>query len=106
MGGIYSGLFTGILPIFLNEIAPPNLRGTTGTVQQLFCVIGILISNILGLPEILGTAELWPVLLGLILVPGLGNFCLFFFEESPKFLYKKNKKEAAEKGILILNQLI
>ena len=28
--GIYSGLFTGILPIYLNEISPSNLRGLTG----------------------------------------------------------------------------
>ncbi len=52
--GLFCGFFTGILPIYLYELAPQNLRGITGTLNQLHIVIGILVSNILGLPQLLG----------------------------------------------------
>ncbi len=40
--GLFSGFFTGVLPIYLFEIAPHNLRGIVGTMNQLNIVIGIL----------------------------------------------------------------
>lgn len=98
LGGVYSGLFTGVLPLYLNETSPMNMRGIIGTINQAVVVTGILSANILGLPELLGTEELWPVLIGFILVPALSNCCLVFFEESPKYLYKTDK-EAAEKAL-------
>lgn len=99
LGGLYSGLFTGILPIFLNEISPSNLRGAVGTVNQLFVVIGILSANILGLKQIFGSAELWPVLTGGVFIGAVFNVALIFFQESPKFLYNK-EPELARKGKL------
>lgn len=99
LGGLYSGLFTGILPIFLNEISPSNLRGAVGTVNQLVVVIGILSANILGLKQILGSAELWPLLTGGVFFGAIFNFALILFQESPKFLYNK-EPELARKGKL------
>lgn len=99
LGGLYSGLFTGILPIFLNEISPSNLRGAVGTVNQLVVVIGILSANILGLKSLLGTDALWPVLTGGVFFGAIFNLALVFFQESPKFLYNK-EPELARKGKL------
>lgn len=50
--------------MYLSEISPTHLRGAIGTIYQLVIVISILLSNILGLPELLGTESLWPVLFG------------------------------------------
>ena len=50
--------------MYLTEISPGHLRGAIGTVYQLVIVISILISNILGLPQMLGTEDLWPVMFG------------------------------------------
>lgn len=62
--GVPSGTFTAIAPMYLAEIAPINLRGALGVMNQLMIVFAILISVILGLPQVLGNSELWPLLLG------------------------------------------
>lgn len=92
--GIYCGIFSGILPLYLNELPPRNLRGITGGLNQLSIVLGILTSNILGLPYMLGTSTLWPVLVSLTGIPCCTNLIgLLFAVESPKFLYNSGKKE-------------
>lgn len=50
--------------MYISEIAPLNLRGGLGTVNQLGVTVGILFSQILGIQEILGTESGWPLLLG------------------------------------------
>ena len=62
---VFLGAFTGIAPVYLAEIAPISIRGMTGIMHQLSIVSAILISQILGLREIMGSPELWPYLLGL-----------------------------------------
>ena len=52
------------MPMYVSEIAPLTLRGCFGTVNQLAVTIGILVSQILGIEDILGTEDGWPVLLG------------------------------------------
>ena len=48
-----------------------KLRGGLGVFNQLAVTLGIFISMILGLEEVLGGPELWPVLLAMIAVPSL-----------------------------------
>lgn len=49
-----SGLGNCLAPMFLTEIAPINLRGAIGTINQLSVTLGILVSSVFGLPSILG----------------------------------------------------
>jgi hypothetical protein len=58
------GLNTSLVPMYISEIAPLNLRGGLGTVNQLAVTVGLLLSQVLGIEQILGTDEGWPVLLG------------------------------------------
>ena len=58
------GLATVICPLYLNEIAPQAMRGTVGTVNQLLIVLGLLLGQILGLTELLGTADRFYYILG------------------------------------------
>ncbi|KAG5838954.1 hypothetical protein ANANG_G00229210 [Anguilla anguilla] len=44
--GLYSGLSTGFVPMYVGEIAPTALRGALGTLHQLGVVIGILIAQV------------------------------------------------------------
>ena len=95
--GIYCGLFTGLGPLYLSEISPKNLRGAAGTLHQLSLVIGILATNIMGLPEIFGKIDRWPYLVGFTLIPSLVHFIFFpFCVETPKFVYinQNNPKKA------------
>lgn len=64
--------------MYISEIAPLTLRGGLGTVNQLSVTVGILLSQILGIDNILGTEDGWPILLGKGLVSFL--FLLFCFD--------------------------
>lgn len=44
--GLYSGLSTGFVPIYVEEISPTSLRGALGTLHQLGVVIGILMAQV------------------------------------------------------------
>nr|XP_012312878.1 solute carrier family 2, facilitated glucose transporter member 4 isoform X2 [Aotus nancymaae] len=86
--GAYSGLTSGLVPMYVGEIAPTHLRGALGTLNQLAIVTGILIAQVLGLESLLGTANLWPLLLGLTVLPALLQLVLLpFCPESPRYLY-------------------
>ncbi|XP_066141914.1 solute carrier family 2, facilitated glucose transporter member 3-like isoform X2 [Euwallacea fornicatus] len=85
--GINSGLNAGLAPMYLAEISPVNLRGAVGTVYQLVITISILIAQIVSLKSVLGTAEHWPTLLALTIIPAIFQLAtLPFCPESPKFL--------------------
>ncbi|KAG8201867.1 hypothetical protein JTE90_027346 [Oedothorax gibbosus] len=85
--GINAGLNSSLVPMYLSEICPIYMRGAVGTVYQLVLVICILLSQILGLPEILGNDKHWPFLYGLIILPAVFMvLTLPFCPESPRFL--------------------
>ncbi|XP_030635415.1 solute carrier family 2, facilitated glucose transporter member 4-like [Chanos chanos] len=86
--GAYCGLASGLVPMYVGEISPTSLRGALGTLHQLAIVTGILIAQILGLQSLLGSQELWPVLLGVTVLPTVLQMALLpFCPESPRFLY-------------------
>ncbi|NWS00709.1 GTR5 protein, partial [Motacilla alba] len=99
--GIFAGLASNVVPMFLGEMSPKNLRGAVGVVPQLFITIGILAAQILGLNSILGNAEGWPVLLGLTGIPSLIQLLtLPFFPESPRYLLiQKGNEEQARRAL-------
>ncbi|GJQ84965.1 hypothetical protein Trydic_g565 [Trypoxylus dichotomus] len=99
--GINSGLNAGLAPMYLNEISPVNLRGAIGSVYQLVITISILVAQILGLGSILGTAQLWPTLLVLTIVPAVFQLVtLPICPESPKYLLlSKNKEIEAQRSL-------
>ncbi|KAG8511488.1 Solute carrier family 2, facilitated glucose transporter member 2 [Galemys pyrenaicus] len=96
-----AGLVSGLVPMYIGEIAPTTLRGALGALHQLAIVTGILISQILGLEFILGSPEHWHILLGLSAVPAmLQCLLLFFCPESPRYLYiKLEEEEKAKKSL-------
>ncbi|RLV87471.1 hypothetical protein DV515_00015671 [Chloebia gouldiae] len=99
--GIFAGLASNVVPMFLGEMSPKNLRGAIGVVPQLFITIGILAAQILGLSSILGNAKGWPVLLGLTGIPSLIQLLtLPFFPESPRYLLiQKGNEEQARRAL-------
>uniref|UniRef100_H0X2F9 Solute carrier family 2, facilitated glucose transporter member 2 n=1 Tax=Otolemur garnettii TaxID=30611 RepID=H0X2F9_OTOGA len=101
ISGLYCGLISGLVPMYIGEIAPVSLRGALGTLHQLAVVTGILVSQIVGLDFILGNHELWHVLLGLSAVRAvLQSLLLFFCPESPRYLYIKLDEEVKAKNSL------
>ncbi|XP_008583679.1 PREDICTED: solute carrier family 2, facilitated glucose transporter member 3 isoform X1 [Galeopterus variegatus] len=99
--GIFCGLCTGFVPMYIGEISPTALRGAFGTLNQLGIVIGILVAQIFGLEVILGSEKLWPILLGFTIIPAvLQSAALPFCPESPRFLLINRKEEENAKEIL------
>ncbi|KAG0306053.1 hypothetical protein BGZ98_003040 [Dissophora globulifera] len=83
--GIGCGAVTVIVPMFLAEVSPPELRGSLGVMNQLGIVVGILFSQVLGL--YFSTPSGWRI----ILLTGaaialLQLFLLPFCVESPRYL--------------------
>ncbi|XP_039223732.1 solute carrier family 2, facilitated glucose transporter member 5-like [Crotalus tigris] len=99
--GICAGLSSNVVPMYLGEMSPKNLRGAIGVMPQLFITVGILVAQILGMRMILGSAEGWPVLLALTGVPAaLQLFLLPFFPESPRYLLiQKGDEEGARTAL-------
>uniref|UniRef100_A0A673LKD2 Solute carrier family 2, facilitated glucose transporter member 5 n=1 Tax=Sinocyclocheilus rhinocerous TaxID=307959 RepID=A0A673LKD2_9TELE len=99
--GLYSGLSTGFVPMYVGEIAPTSLRGALGTLHQLGIVIGILIAQIFGIKEIMGTPTMWPFLLGFTFIPAIVQCALLpFCPESPRYLLINQNEEAKAKSVL------
>jgi SP family facilitated glucose transporter-like MFS transporter 1 len=103
ISGIFCGLFTGILPLYLNELPPQNLRGLVGTLNQFGIVLGILLTNMCGLPNALGSELRWPILVSLTLLFIIPHLLLIFGVESPKYLYiTRNQPEEAKRVLMEL----
>ncbi|CAL1575659.1 unnamed protein product [Knipowitschia caucasica] len=86
--GFYCGLTSGLVPMYIGEIAPKSYRGALGTLHQLAIVVGILLSQVIGLDFVLGNDSFWPILLGLSGSPAiLQSLLLPFCPESPRYLY-------------------
>ncbi|TMS21659.1 Solute carrier family 2, facilitated glucose transporter member 2 [Larimichthys crocea] len=102
--GFYCGLTSGLVPMYIGEIAPKAYRGALGTLHQLAIVVGILISQVIGLDFILGNDDMWPLLLGLSGAPAvLQSFLLPLCPESPRYLYiLLGKEQEARKSLLRL----
>ncbi|XP_054939769.1 solute carrier family 2, facilitated glucose transporter member 5 isoform X8 [Physeter macrocephalus] len=99
--GICAGLSSNVVPMYLGELAPKNLRGALGVVPQLFITVGILAAQILGLRSLLANEEGWPTLLGVTGVPAALQLLLLpFFPESPRYLLIQKRDEAAAKTAL------
>ncbi|MPC16930.1 Glucose transporter type 1 [Portunus trituberculatus] len=92
--GINCGLNTSLVPMYISEIAPLNLRGGLGTVNQLAVTIGLLLSQVLGIEQLLGNKKAWPILLGLAVVPAVMQMVLLpVCPESPRYLLMSRQME-------------
>jgi SP family facilitated glucose transporter-like MFS transporter 1 len=101
--GINSGLNAGLSPMYLAEISPMHLRGAVGTVYQLVITISILVAQVLGMNKLMGTAELWPWLFCLTIIPAIVQvITLPFCPESPKYLLlSKGRDMDAQRGLTL-----
>ncbi|XP_023128346.2 solute carrier family 2, facilitated glucose transporter member 5-like [Amphiprion ocellaris] len=99
--GICAGLSSNVVPMYLGELAPKNLRGALGIVPQLFITIGILSAQVLGIRHILGNSTGWTLLLGLTGIPAVIELLLLpFFPESPRYmLIQKGDEKTAKKAL-------
>ncbi|KAK8325427.1 hypothetical protein V6Z12_A11G050700 [Gossypium hirsutum] len=101
MGRLLEGFGVGIIsytvPVYIAEIAPQNMRGSLGSVNQLSVTIGIMLAYLLGLFTNWRVLAVLGILPCLILIPGL-----FFIPESPRWLAQMGMTEEFEASLQVL----
>lgn len=87
-GGIASALIFTAQPMYLLELAPSSLSGSVGVFTCIGVTAGILLAQIVSLPQLLGNDDNWPYALSfyalLVLLCLLPLMC---YPESPRWLY-------------------
>ncbi|XP_060191446.1 plastidic glucose transporter 4 [Lycium barbarum] len=97
--GIGIGISSAIVPLYISEISPTEIRGQLGTVNQLFICIGILAALVAGLP-LSGNPLWWRTMFGIALIPSvLLALGMAFSPESPRWLYQQGRISEAETSI-------
>ncbi|TQD89690.1 hypothetical protein C1H46_024825 [Malus baccata] len=92
LAGIGIGITSAIVPLYISEISPTEIRGTLGSINQLFICIGILVAMVAGLP--LAANPLWSTICSF----GIRNGC---FTRKSKMAFP-GKFSEAEKAIKTL----
>ena len=99
VAGLGVGILSAVIPTYITEISPANLRGTFVSFYQLFVVVGILLAytcNYIFAPKALS----WHLMLGLPLAFAIVDILLLLvLPESPRWLVQRGKIEEAEKAI-------
>ncbi|KAF4318599.1 hypothetical protein BBO99_00006555 [Phytophthora kernoviae] len=107
--GIASGTATVIVPLYLGELAPPNLRGSLGTTYQVAMVLGILGTDVMAFGfagESQGfTHPGWRLMFGFAGVLGVLQIVLTpLLAESPRWLLNNGNPKDAEATLRRLRQ--
>ncbi|MBZ3874602.1 Solute carrier family 2, facilitated glucose transporter member 11 [Sciurus carolinensis] len=85
--GVSAGVSMNIQPMYLGESAPKELRGAVAMTSAIFTALGIVMGQVVGLRELLGGPQVWPLLLASCLVPGILQLVsLPLLPESPRYL--------------------
>ncbi|XP_048859254.1 solute carrier family 2, facilitated glucose transporter member 11b [Brienomyrus brachyistius] len=87
LSGINAGVGVCVQPLYLGEIAPRAFRGAVAMGTSIFITGGILVGQVIGLKELLGRDDLWPVLLSTTSIPAMMQLLILpWFPESPRYL--------------------
>lgn len=95
--GVSVGLYSGLCPMYLIEIAPDYIRGAIGCSYHCVMTCGILLSEFAGC--FLGTEDNWEYIFVIAVGPAILQLILLpFCPESPKFLLitQEQDKKAEE----------
>ncbi|KAL1316426.1 hypothetical protein HN51_068618 [Arachis hypogaea] len=95
--GFGVGIISYVVPVYIAEISPQNMRGTLGSVNQLSITIGIMLAYLLGLFVNWRALAVLGTLPCTVLIPGL-----FFIPESPRWLAKMGMTEEFETSLQVL----
>lgn len=92
--GLAVGMASVIVPLYLAEIAPPDIRGALVTLNQLMITVGILAAYLSNYA--LAGAGAWRWMVGLALIPSIIlGFGMYLLPESPRWLVTQGAVERA-----------
>ena len=92
--GLAVGLASVVVPLYIAEMAPPDIRGALVTFNQLMITVGILVAY--GVNAATAPFEGWRWALGVAVVPAvLLGVGMFFLPESPRWLMTQGAVDRA-----------
>ncbi|UNI23129.1 glucose transporter [Purpureocillium takamizusanense] len=107
LAGVGVGAISVLVPLYQSEMAPKWIRGTLVCAYQLSITIGLLAASVINIITAnLTNSSAYRIPLGLQLVPALILTAgLLVLPETPRFLVKKGRKEAAGLSLSRLRRL-
>jgi MFS transporter, SP family, galactose:H+ symporter len=96
--GLAIGVASYTAPLYIGEIAPPNLRGGLVTLNQLAITVGILLSYVVD--ALFAANQSWRWMLASGVLPAIAlELGIVFLPESPRWLLLHGFKERATKTL-------
>lgn len=99
LDGFGIGLAVTLVPVYISETAPPEIRGLLNTLPQFTGSAGMFLSYCMVFGMSLKDSPSWRLMLGVLSIPSIIYFVLamFFLPESPRWLVSKGKMKEAKK---------
>ncbi|KAM1318459.1 hypothetical protein EV2_003797 [Malus domestica] len=93
LDGFGIGLVVTVVPLYISETAPPEIRGSLNTLPQFLGSGGMFLSYCMVFGMSLTDSASWRLMLGILSIPSLVYFVLtvFFLPESPRWLVSKGR---------------
>lgn len=104
LDGLGIGLAVTLVPLYISEIAPPEIRGLLNTLPQFTGSAGMFFSYCMVFGMSLTNSPSWRLMLGVLSIPSLFYFALtiFLLPESPRWLVSKGRMLEAKKVLQAL----
>uniref|UniRef100_A0A165XNB9 Major facilitator superfamily (MFS) profile domain-containing protein n=1 Tax=Daucus carota subsp. sativus TaxID=79200 RepID=A0A165XNB9_DAUCS len=96
--GFGVGLAVTLVPLYISETAPSEIRGLLNTLPQFTGCVGMFFAYCMVFGMSLLDAPSWRLMLGVLSIPSVVYFALaaFFLPESPRWLASKGRMEEAK----------
>ncbi|XP_076921205.1 monosaccharide-sensing protein 2-like [Bidens hawaiensis] len=98
LDGLGIGLAVTLVPVYISETAPPEIRGSLNTLPQFMGSGGMFLSYCMVFGMSLMESPDWRLMLGVLSIPSIVYFFLtiFFLPESPRWLVSKGRMQEAK----------
>jgi len=104
--GIGVGMASMLSPLYIAEVSPASVRGRNVAINQLTIVLGILITNLVNYLLAGKGTDVWRWMFGLGVIPSILFLVgVLFLPESPRWLIKEGKLDAATKILAKIGSL-
>ncbi|CAM0942637.1 unnamed protein product [Alopecurus aequalis] len=102
--GLAVGLAVTLVPVYISETAPPEIRGTLNTLPQFTGSTGMFLSYCMVFAMTLAPSPDWRVMLGILFLPSLIYIAVavFYLPESPRWLVSKGRMREARAVLQML----